>query len=62
MTSSYLLTDSTAYIHQMHLSNWAVALVYTEGCPSPSWKLPMCKQILLWKERFLGGRKIENRM
>lgn len=55
MASSYLLTDS-AYIHQMHLSNWVVALVYPDGCPSPSWKLPKCKQILLWKERFWGKK------
>lgn len=54
MPSSYLLTDSSAYIHQMHLSNCVVALVYPDGCPSPSWKLHKCKQILLWKERFWG--------
>lgn len=55
MTSSYLLTDSSAYIHQMHLSNCVVALVYPDGCPSLSWKLHKCKQILLWKECFFGG-------
>ena len=56
MASSCLLTDSSTYINQMHLSNCLVALVYPDGCPSPSWKLPKCKQILLWKERFWGKK------
>ena len=56
MVSSCLLTDSSAYINQMHLSNCVVALVYPDDCPSPSWKLPKCKQTLLWKERFWGKK------
>ena len=56
MASFCLLTESSAYINQMHLSNCVVALVYPDGCPSPSWKLLKCKQILLWKECFWGKK------
>ena len=56
MASFCLLTDSSAYINQMHLSNCVVALVYPDGCPSLSWKLLKCKQILLWKECFWGKK------
>ena len=56
MASFCLLTDSSAYINQMHVSNCVVALVYPDGCPSPSWKLLKCKQILLWKECFWGKK------
>ncbi len=60
MASSCLLTDSSTYINQMHLSNCVVALVYPDGCPSPSWKLLKCKQILLWKECFWGEERPKN--